>query len=170
MRNGWSGTASHWRTLRAAFDPGTRQLATREEAVETVTFETRTADGADDEHRREEKWDFRRIRHTCEHVRTLNPLARGCIILPDENFLFRQRCAQVRRPHTGPATLLLTATLVHQPEHYVRGPTTSSPSGAHRGADGVPCARTRRLSHSARTPPQNRGAKGESQLDILLQS
>ena len=66
-----------------------------------------------DERCRDDQWAFRRIGHTCQHMRnhaqTLNPLARGYPITPDANFLPRQSYACAHTPDTGPVPWPLTA-------------------------------------------------------------
>ena len=58
------------------------------------------------------------IRRTCEHLRShapgLNPLARGCSIWPDANYLLRQGRALLRSNGSRTATCLLTALNSYQ--------------------------------------------------------
>ena len=80
--------------------------------------------------REEEKWGFPRYRHPRERMRNraqgLNLLARGFLTWPETKFLFRQRCAAVRRGNTGLATQPLTVTVRPKPEHPVPASTKNS--------------------------------------------
>ena len=72
------------------------------------------------------------IRHSCAHMRgharSLNPLARGCLIRPDANCPRGHGCARVRASTTGTVPQALTATVVRAPEHRARTWRTKSPA------------------------------------------
>ena len=65
------------------------------------------------------------IRHSSEHIpsraQSLNPLARGFLMLSDADSFLRQRCARMRKPNTQEVSPLLTAIAAQSPDHHDLG-------------------------------------------------